>query len=412
MDPISALSLATAAGGLAGSFMNKKKDPGAALRQAAMDEIARVQTPDIEAMKIKLDELVQQGILTPQEAQAALVDHNAYEDISVDPTMRGAQMEALQGLQDVYHEGGLTPIDRARLQQIQDEQASVEKGQREAIMDNARRRGVSGSGMEIAAQMMAQQGAADRAGRAGLETAAMAQQRALEAMMESGRMGGEIEDRDYAQKAAKAQAANAIAQFNASNTQQVNLANTAAKNNAMQSNLQEKQRIADANTTQTNLNRARNADLYQQKYQNDMEKAKAIAGAATNSAQAADNRQAQNMSFYGGLTSLGGNMFSANEDRKLKEKQAQYGYAHGGRVKPRCYAEGGEVEKVPGMPNVMGDASENDTVPALLSPGELVVPRTQADEVEELMGSLPRTENKPSVEAVKTMLQALTEMGC
>ncbi len=400
MDPMTAASLAMAVGGAAGSFLNKKKDPGAAMRQAAMDEIARVQTPDLESMRIQLDQLVQQGLISPEEAQAALVDKNAYEDISVDPTMRGAQMEALQGLQDVYHEGGLTSIDRARLQQIQDEQASVEKGQREAIMDNARRRGVSGSGMEIASQLMAQQGAADRSGRAGLETAAMAQQRALEAMMESGRMGGQIEDRDYQQKAAKAQAANAIAQFNASNTQQVNMANTAAKNAAQAANLGERQRIADTNTSQTNLNRARNADLIQTKFQNDMEKAKAVAGAATNSAQAADNRQAQNMSFYGGLTSLGGNMFSANEDRKLKEKamQREYGYAKGG--------------KVPGTPNVEGDHSSNDTVPALLSPGELVVPRTQADEVEELMGSLPRSEKKPSVEAVKTMLQALSEMGC
>lgn len=406
---IQAIGAGLAAYGALQGIRNQGKDPGAKFRQAALDEIARIQTPDVNSMKIKLDELIQQGVITPEEAQAALVDTNAYEGINVDPGMRAAQMEALQGLQDVYQQGGLTAMDRSKIQQIQDEQSQFEKGQREAIMDNSRRRGVSGSGMEIAAQLMAQQEGANRAGRAGLDVAAMAQQRALEAMMQSGQLGGQIEDRSYGQQAQKAAAANEIAKFNASNMQQVNLTNTAARNSAQETNLREKQRVADSNTTARNLNRARDADLIQQNYQNQMDKAKAVAGAYSGQGAAADNRQAQNMSFYGGLTSLGGSLYGAAEDRKLKRDIYSQNKPAG---QVSYMADGGRVEKVPGQAEVMGDDVENDKVPAMLSPGELVVPRTQADDVESMMNSMPRTENKPSVEAVKTLLQALTDMGC
>jgi len=64
-----------------------------------------------------------------------------------------------------------------------------------------------------------------------------------------------------------------------------------------------------------------------------------------------------------------------------------YGLAHGGEVK--CYAQGGEVHDheicmkmggpVPGDDApVPGDSSQNDTVPAMLSPHEIVLPRSVA----------------------------------
>ncbi len=383
------------------------------MREEARRAIEAVYTPNVDSMKVNLDKLIQQGIITPEEAQASLVEHNAYDDINVDPRLRGAQMEALQGLQDVYHGGGMTAIDKSRLQQIQDEQSTFEKGQREAILDNSRRRGTSGSGMEIAAQLISQQEGANRAGRAGLDVAAEAQKRALEAMTNAGQLGGQIEDRSYGEDAKKAAAANAIAEFNASNTQQVNMANTNAKNAAKAMNLSESQRIADTNTTNENTNRTRNADLLQRDYENRMNKATNVANAMNGQASSMDTRYGQDQAFNGGLISLGGQLYSAsqnNSNDKLKTNTSSPWYAaKGGRVPEKdCYADGG---KIPGEAEFPGDDFRNDKVDAKLSPGELVVPRSQADDVEEFMGSLPRTENKPSVEAVKTILQALTEMG-
>jgi hypothetical protein len=46
------------------------------------------------------------------------------------------------------------------------------------------------------------------------------------------------------------------------------------------------------------------------------------------------------------------------------------------------FAEGG---KVPGSPKVMGDSAKNDTVAALLSPGEFVIPRSKMQDPDNLM---------------------------
>lgn len=406
MDPMTAASLAMAVGGTVGGLLNKKKDPGAAARAQALRVLEGVNVPDVESMKVQIEQLVQQGVLTPEDAQAMLVEHNAYDDISVDPELRGAQMSALRGLQDVYEGGGLTDIDRARIQQIRDQENTYARGQERAILEDSHRRGITGSGMEVTSRLMAQQEAAGRAGRQDMDVAADAERRALEAMVQSGQMGGQIEDRAYGQQSQKAAAANAIEQFNATNQTDINKFNVASHNDAAARNLAEKQRMSDTNTTMTNANRVRNADLLQQDYQNKMEKAKASASALTGTAQAADNRQAADMSFWGGLTSLGGQLAAASMDANKKKPMM----AKGGRVP--CYAEGGEVEEVPGQAMVPGDSEINDTVDIKASPGELIVPRSQADGVESMLNTLPRTANKPSPEAVKMVLQALTEMGC
>ena len=59
-------------------------------------------------------------------------------------------------------------------------------------------------------------------------------------------------------------------------------------------------------------------------------------------------------------------------------------------------AQGG---KVPGKANVSGDSQENDVVPAMLSPGEIVIPRSKADDpekakefIDHLLKSKPKDE--------------------
>lgn len=72
---------------------------------------------------------------------------------------------------------------------------------------------------------------------------------------------------------------------------------------------------------------------------------------------------------------------------------AKMAFAKGGTVPPHIsamasihhpgyMAEGGEAGNVPGEPEVQGDSSKNDTVPAMLSPGEIVIPNhiTQAED--------------------------------
>lgn len=423
--------LAIAAYGAYQAYKNKPSDEGARMVRAAMDDLAKVPVPDPNSLKIQMQQLVQQGLVAPQDAEAVLIQHNAYDEANGSDQARGAQLSALQGFQDTANAGGLTDTSRASIQQTLDELANTERGQQQAIGQDARRRGISGSGLELADRLISQQSSADQAGRRGMDIAALAEQAKVEALKNAANTGATIENQTFGEQSAKATAANQIAEYNATNQQQVTLQNIAARNAAQAANLAEKQRVSDTNTQMENANRVRNSDLIQQNYTNKMDKAKAIANTATGAASAVGSADATNRAYKGDLTAgildtigkfganggFGGskpapidttsNSFLMNQ---AKQRKDVLGYAHGGKVKDvPCYDEGGMV---PGQADYPGDDSRNDDVLAKLSPGELVVPRTQADDVDSFLNDVPRTAQKPSVDAVKVMLQALTEMGC
>lgn len=61
---------------------------------------------------------------------------------------------------------------------------------------------------------------------------------------------------------------------------------------------------------------------------------------------------------------------------------------------PSALSRGG---KVPGKPKVFGDSESNDTVPAMLSPGEIVIPRTQSkdpDQAKEFIDHLMKSKGQ------------------
>ncbi len=265
-----------------GLFDGPSKDSADKKFQDALNAINAVKAPTVDEQKVQLEQLVQQGRLTPEEVQTYLQQDSGMNDISVDPRFRQAQVGALQQLQDVASQGGLTAIDRAKLGDITDTENAEERGQREAIEQNARERGVGGSDFELASKQISNQEAANRAAKSGMDVAALAEQRALDAMQAAGSMGGQIDQQEFDQQAKVKAAQDAINQFNAANKQQVAGVNTATRNNAQQLNLGEKQRISDVNTTNDNTNAVRNADLIQQKFQDEMTKANAVAGVNTN----------------------------------------------------------------------------------------------------------------------------------
>lgn len=162
------------------------------------------------------------------EALRALIDSGIYQklagsefsNISEDPRLKAAQMKALAGLQDVYNQGGLTAQDRARIAQINEQINQQEQAQRNAILQNARARGTAGSGLEYAQQLAAQQQGANTRAMQGVNTAAEANRRALEALQQSGQLGGQIRGQEYGMASDKARALDEIARFNANATSQ------------------------------------------------------------------------------------------------------------------------------------------------------------------------------------------------
>lgn len=390
---------------IGGALLNKPKDSMSPYLKAALAQIEKVQVPDVESLKVKLQQLVQQGVMSPEQAEASLVEYNAFDNTSPNAQARGAQMSALQGLQDQVSAGGLTDVARSRIQSTLDEVNNNERGQQEAIMDNAHKRGVSGSGLELANRLMSQQSAASNAGRQGIDIAAMAEQAKMDALKSAAQLGGQIETNDFSQQAQKAQAQNTINQFNATNQQQVTMANIAAQNAAQMANLKEKQRVSDENTAMENTNRLRNSDLIQTNFENKMDKAKAVAGGLGSlgrAAQTASNtKTAATGELIGGLSDAGTTYFSEQEKARKEAKSTA----------PQSFymAKGGEV---PGEALYPGDDIRNDQVPAMLSPGEVVIPRSETSDYDKFMGEMPRSENKPTPDAVRLVLEALSGMGC
>lgn len=150
----------------------------------------------------------------PYLVNYATQGNSEYSNISEDPRLRQAQLDALSYLQNVGTSGGLTAEDKAQMAQINQETAQQEKAQRDAIMQNMASRGMSGSGAELAQQLAAQQGGANTRSMSGVQTVANAQKRALDAIQNSASLGSQIRGQDYQVSSDKARAQDAINQFN------------------------------------------------------------------------------------------------------------------------------------------------------------------------------------------------------
>jgi hypothetical protein len=140
-----------------------------------------------------------------------------FDGVNVDPVAREAQRRAYQRLMDMGTQTGLSVEDRAALDESRAETSRQEQGQRAAILEGARARGMSGSGMELQAQLSAQQGAADRNASAGVQAASEARRRAMQALVAAGGQAGQARGQDFSEQAARAQSQDAIDRFNSQN---------------------------------------------------------------------------------------------------------------------------------------------------------------------------------------------------
>jgi len=169
-----------------------------------------------------------------EDSQAALVGGSEFENIEGDPRLRDEQMASLGALQELANNGGMNAQDQANLARIQSQASQADRGRREAILQNAAQRGMGGSGMELLAQLDSSQAATDRQAQEGLDVAGMAQDRALQAMMQGGNLAGNIRGQDHGEDSQRAAAMDAISKFNAGTTTSNNQFNTSGAYGAQQ----------------------------------------------------------------------------------------------------------------------------------------------------------------------------------
>lgn len=281
----------------------------------ATTTLKRVRVPSIEELRIILQQLVLQGQITPEEAQTILQEPSAFLGITEDPALRASQMDTLSSLQSIVDAEGLDPQAEADLMQIQGGIDTTNRAAQQAILANARERGVSGSGLELANQLLAQQSQAQQGSMQGFETARLAEQRRLAALGQVAEQGTAIRTQDLAKQQAAAQAQDIINNFNAANRQTQETANVDRRNVAQTANLAEKQRVADTNVALQNEQEQYNKSVLLDKFQADLAKATAVAQAQ----EAKNARQRENTGQI--LKSISGVIspsISSMSDRRAK----------------------------------------------------------------------------------------------
>jgi hypothetical protein len=95
----------------------------------------------------------------------------------------------MQALRALYDEGGMDAGARSALAQAQESSAANERMQRMAIGQNMQARGLGSGGTQLAAQLAAQQGGANRNAMAGTQAAADARSRAIQGLTGSAQVG-------------------------------------------------------------------------------------------------------------------------------------------------------------------------------------------------------------------------------
>lgn len=283
------------------------------------------------------------GDFTPQQLQALFQQRSELNNIAIDPRLEAAQMQGLGELQDIVDSDGLTASDRFRLAQISQEQAAQERGAREAIMQNARARGIAGSGLEMLSQLQAQQDAATRANMQGLGVAAQAQDAQRAAINDLAGLGGAIRGQSFNEQAQVASADDIINRFNVGNQQQVAQFNVANRNAAAMRNLDAQQALNNANVGMRNEAQMYNNQAGQRRFGNEMQ----LRGARANARQG-----------------LANNLSGQAAGARQMAKDIGKGVAKIGQAVVTGMNEGGLVP---------GQATEGDSVPAMLTPGEFVV---------------------------------------
>lgn len=304
-------ALIGAGASLVGGFLSKKegdknREQASQINQRAEDRLDRAETrlneqldalerltpPNLMSYVRPFQDAVIQGTLTPEEATAELIKRTEMDGLRVPPELIAAQTNALRTLEKTASESGLTAMDRAKLFQAKNEMATASRGAQEAILQNAAQRGVAGSGVEMANRMLAQQAAATRGAASGVEVAAEAQRRALEASARAGDLAGRMRGQSVEEQTAVAQARDAVNRFNTELTNRTNAANVATRNEAQAANLAERQRIAEFNLRQREREAAQRLSVAQDSFNNTMDLAKtrtnAAAGQATNATSASN----------------------------------------------------------------------------------------------------------------------------
>src|SRR5260221_4914360 len=301
----------------------------------ALQAYQNVKTPAVASETIgELPMQTVQGNVTPGNINVEEQAPSAYNNISLDPTSRAAQMSTLQTYMDIANAGDLDAESKLALQQAIDAANAQSRGAQGAIMNSAQAMGQGGGDFALTQRALAAQAASNNASTQGMQAAAEAEAAREAALNAAANIGGSINAADFSQEAQKAAAQNAI---NAANAGAKNTTNTGDVANRIQTgefNIGNGQNGNAANTTAGQNKVYYNAGLPQQKFNNELAKASGIAGVSGSQANAAQNAQNANQQFAGSLLGTAGTIGATAFGGPMAGAAANQAFKSGATAKP------------------------------------------------------------------------------
>lgn len=269
-----------------------ERDKARAAMADALNEIRSVGAPPDLSKEIILNKFEQAGLLTPELQQKIELGVSKVAQIAENEKLKDVQMKALEQIKR-RAEGGLTPEDRAALNQAQIEIQQQNQATQKTILQSMAQRGMGGAGTELASRLAASQASANIGAQRADEIGALASQRALQAAMQSGQFAGDIAREEFARAQTRSSAEDEVARFNIANAIARQRENVQSKNVAQEYNVKRAQHIADLNVEQANRELYRQAEAKRQHWLDQLDLARAKADMSQQSANlASQNAQA------------------------------------------------------------------------------------------------------------------------
>jgi hypothetical protein len=381
--------------------------------EQALQAIQAVQVPTAQSMQYQLQQMVQTGLITPEQAQTYLQNPNAMLAENIPQQGTQAQEQAISEMLGAANAGGLTPQEQAQMQSIVQGLNTQEQGANAADVQTQAARGALTGGETLAAQLEGNQAADVNANQLGGETAANAYTQMLNELTSAGTAGQALQGQQNTQANTVAAATNAINQFNAAQQQNEENMNVTNTNAAQAANTETQQALEEQNVAAQNAYAQYQAQLPEEVEQNELQKAAAEAGVSEQQASQATTAGGQQAGLIGGLVGAAGDVGAAyaTPATTVVNEAAPVAASKGGLI--HKYLEGGDViaDNPYERARVAGNSPKNDKVPALLSEGEIVLPRTisrnpQPDKVMDFLNRI-RKPKMPHPDDTAHVLQAL-----
>lgn len=390
---------------------------------AALAAIQGVATPTAQQLQLSpLSDFTSAGNLTPAQMEAAQAGSSAFnnEDLSAVPMSTMQQVLAKEN--EIASSNGMTPQEQAAIARTEDTVNANTAGQRGAIAQDFAGRGVPASLIAAALENGSVGQNAQTAHLDALTAQANAANNGLTALSNEGALAGQMSTENANQANAVAAAQNALNEFNATNTQQARAANQSAQQAANTYDVTNNQNVSNQNVTGQHQVQIQNqVEAPQEAAALALEKANAEANVGNNMAQQQTAKGQQEAGLWGGLLGAGATVgASALAPGVTVAAPAAAGVpvaaAEGGEIPPQrvpatMFLRGGAV---PGRAPMPGNSPANDIVPAKLSPGEFVVPRTAMarPEVRDFLARNVPTPRPPAAHPsdIASVMRALAEL--